>query len=88
MKHCNCNCNINRNMGLADRVIRTTASVVLISLVSCKKVSSSVRGGLLLVSGIFLVTSAFGSCPAYTALGISTKTNGEVDDDDMLKRVF
>ena len=84
----NCNCNFKKNMGLADRIIRTTASIVLIELVTCKKVPASVRGGLLLVSGLFLATSVMGSCPVYTALGISSKSNEEENDEDMPKRVF
>ena len=84
----NCNCNIKKNMGLADRIIRTTASAVLIELVTCKKVPASVRGGLLIVSGLFLATSLMGSCPVYTALGISSKSNEENSGDDMPKRVF
>lgn len=75
-------------MGLADRIIRTAASIVLIELVTCKKVPASVRGGLLLVSGVFLGTSLMGSCPAYTAFGISTKSNCDNGDDDTAKRVF
>lgn len=75
-------------MGLADRIIRTTASAVLIELVTCKKVSKSAKGGLLVLAGVFLATSLMGSCPVYTALGISSKSNGEVADDDMPTRVF
>lgn len=84
----NCNCNIKKNMGSVDRIIRTTASAVLIGLVTCKKVPSSVRGGLLLLSGLFLATSFMGSCPVYTALGVNSKSNGDCDEDDMPKRVF
>ncbi|MEO6949512.1 MAG: DUF2892 domain-containing protein [Ginsengibacter sp.] len=84
----NCNCNIKKNMGLADRIIRTTASAVLIELVTCKKVSKSVRVGLLLVAGVFLATSLMGSCPVYTALGVSTKSNGGDADEDIPTRVF
>ena len=83
-----CNCNIKKNMGLGDRIIRSVASIVFIELVTCKKVPASVRGGLLLVSGVFLGTSLLGSCPAYTALGISTKSKDDNGDDDLPKRVF
>ena len=88
MKNCNCNCNMKKNMGLADRIIRTTAAIVFIELVTCKKVPASVRGSLMVVSGLFLATSMVGSCPAYTVLGISTKSNEEANDGEMPNRVF
>lgn len=66
-------CTIDQNMGLADKIIRTSAASVMIALSTCKKVSSLQRIGLLVVSGLFLATSVVGSCPAYTALDISTK---------------
>ncbi|MEO6818664.1 MAG: DUF2892 domain-containing protein [Ginsengibacter sp.] len=67
--------NIEKNMGLADKLIRTAASVILIELVTSKKVPASIRGGLLMLSGLFLSTSLMGSCPAYSVMGISTKKN-------------
>ncbi|MEO9004501.1 MAG: DUF2892 domain-containing protein [Ginsengibacter sp.] len=54
-------------MGLADRIIRTAASVVLIGLCANKKVSTPLRNELLMLSGVFLATSVLGSCPAYRA---------------------
>ena len=84
----NCNCDIKKNMGLADRIILTAASAVLIELVTCKKVPASIRGGLLIVSGVFLATSFMGSCPLYSALDISTVTNGDKYEEHMPKRVF
>ncbi len=65
-------CTIEKNMGLTDKIIRTSAASVLIALSTSKKVSSPLRTVLLVVSGLFLATSAVGSCPAYTALNIST----------------
>ncbi len=71
-------CNIEKNIGLADRIIRATAAAVMIGLSAEKKVSSPWRIGMLVFSGVLLATSAIGTCPAYTALDISTKTDGEL----------
>lgn len=56
-----------RNEGAADRVLRVTVGVVLLSLVF---VGPQTPWGLLGL--IPIATGLMGSCPAYTLLGIST----------------
>lgn len=68
-------CTIEKNMGLADRIIRITAASVMIGLSTEKKITSPLKIGMLVFSGVLLATSAIGTCPAYTALDISTKTD-------------
>lgn len=55
------------NEGAADRVLRVTVGVVLLSLVF---VGPQTPWGLLGL--IPIATGLMGSCPAYTLLGIST----------------
>ena len=64
-------------MGLADRIIRPALAMVLIELCATKKVSGVVCGALVGLSAVFILTSMFGSCPAYTGLGISSKSQRE-----------
>ncbi len=56
-----------RNEGTADRVLRVTAGLVLLSLVF---VGPQTLWGLLGL--VPITTGLLGSCPAYTLLGIST----------------
>ncbi|TVR57164.1 MAG: DUF2892 domain-containing protein [Gemmatimonadales bacterium] len=56
-----------RNEGTADRVLRVTFGLVLLSLVF---VGPQTLWGL--VGLIPIATGLLGSCPAYTLLGMST----------------
>jgi hypothetical protein len=64
---------MKKNMGIADRIIRTTIAIVLGSLI----VTRNISGAWSIVSGVFavmlLLTSATGWCPGYKPFGVSTK---------------
>lgn len=55
------------NEGTVDRVVRVVLGLALLSLVF---VGPQTLWGL--VGLVFLATGALGSCPIYTALGLST----------------
>jgi hypothetical protein len=63
---------MKKNMGSADRIIRTIVAVVIGVLL----VTGRVHGALAIILGViavaFLVTSAFGVCPVYVPLKLST----------------
>lgn len=60
------------NMGIADRVIRVLIAVV-VAVLYFTGVTSGVLGiTLLVVGGIFLLTSAIGFCPIYKIIGVDT----------------
>ncbi len=62
-----------KNMGSADRAIRTIAAVVIAILLFTGTLSG-VWGTILGIIAIaFLVTSAIGFCPLYLPFKISTK---------------
>ncbi len=65
--------NLQKNMGKADRIIRPALALGVISAYAAGKIKGKTAVGLLVLSGIFLATSAVGWCPAYQAVGISTK---------------
>lgn len=63
---------MKRNMGNADRIIRSLIAALIIAL-SFSGIIYGVLGTILLVvSGIFLLTSLFAFCPLYTLLGINS----------------
>jgi hypothetical protein len=61
-----------KNMGLADRIIRPTLAAVMVAAFARRKVTGAAGMGLLAMAAMFTVTSAFGSCPVYQALGVDT----------------
>ena len=68
---------MEKNMGMADRIIRSALAAGFLGLFATGKVSGTAGKILLGLSGIFVATSAVGSCPAYQALGVSTISDAE-----------
>jgi len=63
---------MKKNMGSADRIIRTLLALVVGFLWYFDFISGTVAIVLLVVAGIFLVTSFLGFCPLYALLHINT----------------
>jgi hypothetical protein len=68
---------MEKNMGLADRIIRPTLAAVMVAAYASGKVKGIAGIGILTLATMFTVTSAFGSCPVYQAVGVDTITEGE-----------
>ena len=68
---------MEKNMGLADRIIRPTLAAVMVAAYASGKVKGIAGVGLLALAAMFTVTSTFGSCPVYRALGVNTITVAE-----------
>lgn len=60
------------NMGSADRIIRLVLAVLFAVLYFTKTVTGTAGIILLVLAGIFLVTSLVRFCPLYTLLGMNT----------------
>lgn len=60
------------NMGKIDRVIRIVLAALFIDLYFSRTVTGWAGIVLLVVAGIFLLTSLFGVCPLYGVCGIKT----------------
>jgi len=60
------------NMGKADRIIRLLVAAVIAVLFFTKVITGTLGIVLLVLAGIFLLTSWIGTCPAYLPFGIST----------------
>jgi uncharacterized membrane protein YtjA (UPF0391 family) len=63
---------MKKNMGTADRTIRTIIAIVAAYLYFAGIVSGPLGIVLLVVAVIFLLTSLISFCPLYTLVGIKT----------------
>jgi hypothetical protein len=63
---------MKKNMGLIDRVIRILVAVIFIALFFAKVVTGIAGIILLVLAGVFILTSLFSICPLYLPFGIST----------------
>ena len=63
---------MKKNMGTIDKIIRILIAVVVVILYFTAVISGTVAIVLLILSGIFILTSLIGTCPLYLPFGIST----------------
>lgn len=66
---------MKKNMGSSDRLLRLVAAAVIGYLYYNGTISGNLGIGLLVVAGIFALTSLVSVCPAYLPFGWSTCTN-------------
>ncbi|OGW37253.1 MAG: hypothetical protein A2Y97_02050 [Nitrospirae bacterium RBG_13_39_12] len=64
---------MNKNMGTADRILRTIVALVIVIILVTGKISGALAVIIGIVAAAFLLTSAIGWCPLYMPLKISTK---------------
>lgn len=62
---------MKKNMGTTDRIIRILLAITIIALYYTSVISGTLAV-LLVVSGIFILTSFVRFCPLYLPFGIST----------------
>lgn len=63
---------MKKNMGSADRIIRTVIALVVATLYFTGVISGTVAIVLAVLGGIFILTSLVSFCPLYTIFGIKT----------------
>ena len=63
---------MKKNMGSADKIIRIIVAIVAAVLFFTGTVAGTLGIVLMVVAGIFLLTSLTGFCPIYAILGIGT----------------
>lgn len=70
---------MKKNMGAADRIIRILLAAVFAVLYFTGTVTGTFGIILLILGGVFLLTSLVSFCPLYTLVGLNTcpakKTN-------------
>lgn len=59
-------------MGSADRIIRVLIALVIAGLYFSKIISGTLGIVLLVLAGVFVLTSFISFCPLYAPFGIST----------------
>lgn len=63
---------MKKNMGTIDKVIRILVALVIVILFSTNVISGVLGIILLVLAGIFVLTSVISFCPLYMPFGIST----------------
>ena len=64
---------MKKNMGTTDKVIRVLIAVIILVLYFTHVVSGTLAVILLILAGVFVVTSLLGLCPLYLPFGLSTR---------------
>lgn len=59
-------------MGIADRVIRVIIAAVIATLYFTHILSGTLGIVLMVVSGVFVLTSLISFCPLYRIIGVTT----------------
>lgn len=63
---------MKNNMGSVDRIIRVLVAAVLLYLYFNDTITGKLGILVLIISGVFVVTSLISFCPLYSFFGIST----------------
>lgn len=63
---------MKKNMGSADRIIRFIVAAIIAALYYTEVISGTLGLVLLIVAGIFVLTSFVSFCPLYAPFGFST----------------
>lgn len=63
---------MKKNMGMVDRAVRALIAAVVVVLFLTNVVSGTFGMILLVLAGVFLLTSLVSFCPLYAPLGITT----------------
>ena len=63
---------MKKNMGMVDRIVRILVAVVIAILYFTHVINGTLAIILLVVAGIFILTSFISFCPLYLPFGIRT----------------
>ena len=63
---------MKKNMGSPDRIIRTILAIVFVVLYFSGTVTGTWGIVLLVLAGVFILTSLVGMCPLYAIVGMNT----------------
>jgi uncharacterized RDD family membrane protein YckC len=64
---------MKKNMGTADRIIRVIIAAIIVILYFTNVISGTLGIVLMVLAGIFLLTSLFSFCPLYTPFRLRTR---------------
>lgn len=63
---------MKKNMGNIDKIIRILVAIVIAILFFTNIISGTLGIVLLVLAGVFVLTSLISFCPLYTLVGINT----------------
>ncbi|MGA9269182.1 MAG: DUF2892 domain-containing protein [Lutimonas sp.] len=63
---------MKKNMGLTDRIIRVIVAAIIGILYFTGTISGTLGMVLLILAGIFVLTSLISFCPLYAPFGLNT----------------
>jgi hypothetical protein len=63
---------MKKNMGTYDRIVRFLFAAIIVALYFAKVISGALAIVLLVLAGIFILTSFLSFCPLYRPFGLST----------------
>ena len=63
---------MRKNMGNADRIIRLLLAIVVAVLYFTNIITGTFGIVLLVIAGVFVLTSLVSFCPLYTLIGLNT----------------
>ncbi|MCX6290607.1 MAG: DUF2892 domain-containing protein [Bacteroidetes bacterium] len=63
---------MKQNMGASDRFVRILLAIIVAALYLTHQVSGTIAIVLLILAGVFVLTSIFSFCPLYLPFGLST----------------
>jgi hypothetical protein len=64
---------MKKNVGTIDKVVRILVAVVISGLYFSNIISGTVAIVLLILAGVFILTSFMSFCPLYLPFGLSTR---------------
>ena len=63
---------MKRNMGTIDKAVRINIAAIIAVLYFTNVISGTVGIVLLVLAGVFVLTSLISFCPLYTIIGLNT----------------
>ena len=63
---------MKKNMGNTDRIVRVLIAIIVATLYFTEIISGTLGIVLLILSGVFVLTSLVSFCPIYAPFGIKT----------------
>jgi hypothetical protein len=64
---------MKKNMGSVDSIVRILVAIVIAGLYFASQITGTAAIILLILAGVFVLTSFMSFCPLYLPLGISTR---------------
>lgn len=64
---------MKKNMGTVDKLIRILVAILIAGLYFANQISGTAAIILLILAGVFILTSFMSFCPLYLPFGLSTR---------------